>query len=179
MAGRIYLWILIPLLAFFFGCASPGIGTKSSSETNRSLAQGKPARPKVTHTSGTERHPAPIPSSNETVLHGLTLANFSDRIVGGQVIEAGNDQIVVEAKSGKPNTDPVALTNDAIITTSIRARIAQESKLKAEDFQVTSSDGIVSIRARQDSLEDALSVINLTLTVPDVREVVYLLPARV
>jgi hypothetical protein len=134
----------------------------------------------VTPTSGTEVHPSPIPAiADDTVSRGLSLANFFQRIVGGQVVEASNDQIVVEAKSAKPNSDPVALTNDAIITTSVRARIAGESKLKKDDFQVTSNDGIVSIRAQRNSLDDALSVINLILTIPDVREIVYILPTRV
>jgi BON domain len=134
----------------------------------------------MTPTSGTEAHPSPIsPAVGDTAFHGLSLANFYQRIIGGQVVEASNDQIVVEAKADKPNSDPVALTNDAIIATSVRAKIARESKLKDRDFQVTSSDGIVSIRAHQDSLDDALSVINLTLAVPDVREVVYIFPTRV
>ena len=134
----------------------------------------------MTPTSGTEAHPSPIsPAVGDTAFHGLSLANFYQRIIGGQVVEASNDQIVVEAKADKPNSDPVALTNDAIIATSVRAKIARESKLKDRDFQVTSSDGIVSIRAHQDSLDDALSVINLTLAVPDAREVVYILPTRV
>jgi hypothetical protein len=134
----------------------------------------------VTPTSGTEVHPSPIASVvGDTGFHGLSLTNFYQRIVGGQVVEASNDQIVVEAKAVKPNPDPVALTNDAIIATSVRARIARDPKLKDTDFQITSNDGIVSIRAQQGSLDDALSVINLTLTVPDVREIVYILPTRV
>src|SRR6201987_6400673 len=133
----------------------------------------------MTPTSGTEAHPLPIgPAVGDTAFHGLSLANFYQRIVGGQVVEASNDQIVVEAKAGKLNSDPVALTNDAIIATSVRAKIAGNPKLKNRDFQVTSNDGIVSIRAHQDSLDDALSVINLTLTVPDARESVYMLPPK-
>jgi hypothetical protein len=174
MAGRICSWALIPLIFLLFGCTSTGTGPKSSS--SRTLQS--PAR--VTHTSGTEVHPSAIPAvADDTASRGVSLANFYERIVGGQVVEASSDQIVVEAKSAKPNPDPVALTNDAIITTSVRARIAGEPKLKNSDFQVTSSDGIVSIRAQQNSLDDALSVINLALTVPDVREVVYILPTRV
>ena len=174
MAVRICSWILIPTIFLLFGCTSSGTGPKiSSSQKFHSPA-------KVTPTSGTEAHPSPIsPAVGNTAFHGLSLANFYQRIVGGQVVEASNDQIVVEAKADKPNSDPVALTNDAIIATSVRAKIARESKLKDRDFQVTSSDGIVSIRAHQDSLDDALSVINLTLAVPDVREIVYILPTRV
>jgi BON domain len=171
MAVRICSWTLIPIIFLLFGCASsPKI---SSSQKFHSPA-------KVMPTSGTEAHPSPIsPAVGDTAFHGLSLANFYQRIVGGQVVEASNDQIVVEAKAGKLNSDPVALTNDAIIATSVRAKIAGNPKLKNRDFQVTSNDGIVSIRAQQDSLDDALSVINLTLSVPDVREVVYILPTRV
>jgi len=174
MAVKICSWALIPIIFLLFGCASSGTGPKTSS----SQKFHSPA--KVTPTGGTEAHPAPIsPAVGNIGLHGLSLANFYQQIIGGQVVEASNDQIVVEAKAGKPNSDPVALTNDAIITTSVRAKIAGESKLKNRDFQVTSNDGIVSIRAQQDSLDDALSVINLALAVPDVREVVYILPTRV
>jgi len=162
------------MIFLLFGCASSGTGPRTSS----SQKFHSPA--KVTPTSGTEAHPSPIsPAVGDTSFHGLSLANFYQRIIGGQVVEASNDQIVVEAKADKPNSDPVALTNDAIIATSVRARIARESKLKDRDFQVTSNDGIVSIRAQHDSLDDALSVINLTLAVPDVREIVYILPTRV
>jgi hypothetical protein len=173
MAVRICSWTLIPIIFLLFGCAS-GTGPKTSA----SQKFHSPA--KVTPASGTEAHPLPIsPAVGDTAFHGLSLANFYQRIIGGQVVEASNDQIVVEAKADKPNSDPVALTNDAIIATSVRAKIAGESKLKNRNFQVTSNDGIVSIRAQQDSLDDALSVINLTLAVPDVREVVYILPSRV
>ena len=174
MAVRIFSWALIPTIFLLFGCASSGTGPKTSS----SQKFHSPA--KVTPTSGTETHPSPIsPAVSDTAFHGLSLANFYQRIIGGQVVEASNGQIVVQAKADKPNSDPVALTNDAIIATSVRAKIAGEPKLKNRDFQVTSHDGIVSIRAQQDSLDDALSVINLTLAVPDVREVVYILPTRV
>ena len=174
MPGRIFSWALIPIVFVLFGCASSGTGPKSaSSQKTHSTA-------KVTPTTGTEAHPSPIsPAVGDTGFHGLSLANFYQRIVGGQVVEASNDQIVVEAKAEKPNPDPVALTNDAIIATSVRARIAGNSKLRNRDFQVASNAGIVSIRAQQDSLDDAISVINLTLSVPDVREVVYILPTRV
>ena len=174
MAGRICSLTLIPIIFLLFGCASTGTGPKSSS------AQQFHSPAKVMPTSGTEAHPSPIaPAVGDTAFHGISLANFYQRIIGGNVVEASNDQIVVEAKVAKPNSDPVALTNDAIIATSVRARIAGDPKLRNRDFQVTSSDGIVSIRAQQDSLDDALSVINLTLAVPDVREIVYILPTRV
>jgi hypothetical protein len=174
MPVRICSWTLIPIIFLLFGCASSSTGPKTSS------SQKFHSPVKVTTTSGTEAHPSPIsPAIGDTAFHGLSLANFYQRIVGGQVVEASNDQIVVEAQAGKPNPDPVALTNDAIIATSVRAKIAGNPKLKNRDFQVTSNDGIVSIRAQQDSLDDALSVINLTLAVPDVREIVYILPTRV
>jgi hypothetical protein len=174
MPVKICSWALIPMIFLLFGCASTGTGPKSAS----SQTIHDPA--KLIPTSGTEAHPSPIPSAvGANEFHGLSLANFYQRIVGGQVVEASNDQIVVEAKATKPNSDPVALTNDAIISTSVRARIARDSNLRDTDFQVTSHDGIVSIRTQQDSLDDAVSVINLALTVTDVREVVYILPTRV
>jgi hypothetical protein len=174
MPARICSWASIPLMLLLFGCASTGTDPKSSS----SQIIHSPA--KVTRTSGSEAHPSAIAAvTDDTASRGLSLANLYERIVGGQVVEASNDQIVVEAKSVTSKSGPVALTNDAIIATSVRARIAREPKLHDTDFQITSNDGVVSIRAQQDSLDDALSVINLTLTVPDVREIVYILPTRV
>src|ERR1700747_3262968 len=138
MPVRICSWTLIPIIFLLFGCASSSTGPKSSS------AQQFHSPAKVTPTSGTEAHPSPIaPAVGDTAFHGLSLANFYQRIIGGNVVEARNDQIVVEAKAAKPNSDPVALTNDAIIATSVRAKIARESKLKDRDFPVTSSDAIV------------------------------------
>ena len=174
MAKKTLLLGLGPLIfTLFFGCASPGTGPSSS------LSQGARSPEPVRHVSGAPAAPYPIPlPRGASASSGLTLSNVSSRVVGGQVVEANSDEIVVEAKDSKPSSDPVALTNDAIITTSIRSRIARQKGLKGNDFQITSTNGVVSIRAQEDSLEDAVSVINLTLTVPDVRQIVYVLPMR-
>jgi hypothetical protein len=161
------------ILSLLFGCASPGTGPSYS------LSQGTRAPEPVRHVSGTPARPYPIPlPKDNSPSSGLTVSNISGRIVGGQVVEATSDEIVVQAKDSKPSSDPVALTNDAIITTSIRTRIAAQRRLKGSDFQIASTNGVVSIRAHEDSLEDAVSVINLTLNVPDVRQIVYILPIR-
>jgi BON domain len=174
MAKKTLLLSLGPLILIILcGCASPGTGPSYS------LSQGTRPPQTVRHVSGATARPYPIQSSQEnSASSGLTLSNISSRIMGGQVVEANNDEIVVQAKDSKPSSDPVALTNDAIITTSIRTRIARQPRLKSGDFQITSTDGVVSIRSQADSLEDAVSVINLTLTVPDVRQIVYVLPMR-
>jgi hypothetical protein len=174
MAKKTLLLSLGPLvLSILFGCASPGTGPSYS------LSQGARPPQTVRHVSGATARPYPVPlSQDNSASSGVTLSNISSRIVGGQVVEANSDEIVVQVQDSKPGSDPVALTNDAIITTSIRTRIARQPRLKSSDFQVTSTDGVVSIRSQADSLEDAVSVINLTLTVPDVRQIVYVLPMR-
>jgi osmotically-inducible protein OsmY len=80
--------------------------------------------------------------------------------------------------AAKDNLQPVGLTTDAIITSSVLSKLGTQPHLKADGFEVSSTNGVVSIHARNDSIDEAVAVINLTLTVPDVRQVIYAIPTR-
>ena len=81
--------------------------------------------------------------------------------------------IVVKPTDLPASLQPTALTTDAIITSSIKSKIADQSQLRTRSFEVQTDNGVVTIRAHEKSLEDATIVINLALGVPDVREIVY------
>jgi osmotically-inducible protein OsmY len=117
------------------------------------------------------------PTQN-AVMSGATTSEFAKRIVGGELIRAENGTLVVRATATKDN-QPVGLTTDAIITSSVLNKIGSQPRLKASGFEVSSTNGVVSIHARNDSIDDAVAAINLALSVPDVRQVVYAIPARV
>jgi osmotically-inducible protein OsmY len=116
------------------------------------------------------------PTQN-AVLSGATTGEFAKRIVGGELIRAENGALVVRATAAKDN-QPIGLTTDAIITSSVLNKLGTQPRLKANGFEVSSANGVVSIHARNDSIDDAVAVINLTLSVPDVRQVIYAIPTR-
>jgi hypothetical protein len=118
------------------------------------------------------------PTKN-AVMNGVTAGEFAKRIVGGELIHAENGTLVVRATSARENHQPIGLTTDAIITSSVLNKLGTQARLKADGFEVTSTNGVVSIHARNDSVDDAVAVINLALSVPDVRQVVYAIPTRV
>jgi osmotically-inducible protein OsmY len=99
--------------------------------------------------------------------------------VGGELIRAENDTLVVQAAGTKGNLQPIGLTTDAIITASVLNKLGTQARLKADGFEVSSTNGVVAIHARNDSIDDAVAAINLTLTVPEVRQVIYALPTKV
>ncbi len=104
------------------------------------------------------------PTQN-AVMSGATASEFAKRIVGGELIRAENGTLVVRATA----------TRDS----SVLNKIGSQPRLKASGFEVSSTNGVVSIHARKDSIDDAVVAINLALSVPDVRQVVYAIPARV
>jgi len=118
------------------------------------------------------------PTQN-AVMSGVTASQFAKRIVGGELIRAENGTLVVRATAAKDNLQPVGLTTDAIITSSVLNKMGSQPRLKAGGFEVSSTNGVVSIHGRNDSIDDAVAAINLALSVPDVRQVVYAIPARV
>ena len=118
------------------------------------------------------------PTQN-AVMSGVTNGEFAKRIVGGELIRAENGTLVVRAVSAKDNLQPISLTTDAIIASSVRNKLGTQPRLKADGFEVTSTNGVVSIHARNDSVDDAVAMINLVLSVPDVRQVIYAIPTRV
>jgi osmotically-inducible protein OsmY len=112
-------------------------------------------------------------------MSGVTTGEFAKRIVGGELIRAENGTLVVRATAAKDNLQPVGLATDAIITSSVLIRLGAQPRLKADGFEVSSTNGVVSIHARNDSIDDAVAAINLALSVPEVRQVIYAIPTRV
>jgi osmotically-inducible protein OsmY len=85
--------------------------------------------------------------------------------------------IIVKPAAPPGSLQPTALTTDAIITSSIRSKIAGRSELVPGNFEVETDAGVVKIRSKGDSLDQAAEVINLVLGVPDVRQIVYVMPS--
>jgi len=106
-------------------------------------------------------------------------SDFSRRLQGGTLLRFESGLIVVEPANLRGSLQPTALTTDAIITSSVRSKIADQSQLRTRSFEVQTDNGIVTIRAKEESLEDAVAVINLALGIPDVRQIVYTMPASV
>ena len=104
-------------------------------------------------------------------------ADFSQRLEGGTLLRFEFGLIVVKPTSPPGSLQPTALTTDAIITASLRSKIAGQSQLPPGDFEIQTDDGIVTIRSKLESLDQAAEVINLALCVPDVRQVVYTMPS--
>jgi hypothetical protein len=114
-----------------------------------------------------------------TAVVETTAADFSRRLQGGTLLRFESGLIVVEPANLRGSLQPTAFTTDAIITSSVKSKIADQSQLRARSFEVQTDNGIVTIRAKEESLEDAVAVINLTLGIPDVRQIVYTMPASV
>ena len=162
--------LLFCLIAFLSSCAS----YDKSGRTTFSRGMRPPET--VNRISGYGR--AESTPSRKAVVTGLSPSQFAKRIVGGELIRAENGTLVVRATAAKDD-QPIGLTTDAIITSSILNKLGAELRLRAHGFEVTSANGVVSIHARSDSVDDAVAVINLTLTVPDVRQVIYAIPTVV
>ncbi len=106
-------------------------------------------------------------------------ANFSQRLQGGILLRFDFGLIVVKPTEPPESTEPTALTTDAIITSSVRSKIAAQTQLLSQNFEIQTDSGVVTIHARGESLEQAAEVINITLGVPDVRQIVYTMPASI
>jgi len=159
--------ILFSLMVFLPSCSS----YDKSSHTAFDRAFRVPDT--VRRTSGEEGNP-----QQSTVAGGVTTGEFAKRIVGGELIRAESGTLVIRAAAARGNLQPIGLTTDAIITSSLLNKLGSQPRLKADGFEVSTSNGVVSIHARNDSIDDAVAMINLALTVPEVREVVYAIPTR-
>jgi hypothetical protein len=108
-----------------------------------------------------------------------TEADFSQRLQGGVLVRFESGLIVVKPAVQPDSLRSTALTTDAIITSSIRSKIADWSQLQARNFDIQTDNGVVTIHAKGESLDQAATVINLALAVPDVRQIVYTMPLDV
>ena len=104
-------------------------------------------------------------------------ANFSQRLAGGILRHFEFGLIVVDSTAAPGTLQPTALTTDAIITSSVRSKIAGQSQFPPRDFEIETDDGVVTIRSKEESLDQAAAVINLALRVPDVRQIIYTMPS--
>jgi hypothetical protein len=98
---------------------------------------------------------------------------FSEQLQGGILLRFEFGLIIVKPIELPESLQPTALTTDAIITSSVRSKIEGQAKLPAQNFEIQTDAGVVTIRAKGESLDQAAEVINLALCVPDVREIVY------
>ena len=108
-----------------------------------------------------------------------TESDFSRRLQGGVLLRFESGLIVVKPADLPAPLQPTALTTDAIITSTVKSKIAEQSQLRSRSFEVRTDNGVVTIRAHEESLEDAALVINLALGIPDVRQIVYAMPTNV
>jgi hypothetical protein len=106
-------------------------------------------------------------------------SDFSRRIHGGSLVRFDFGLIVVQAAEQPESLQPTALTTDAIITSSLRSKIAAQPQLRSQTFRIRTDNGVVKIDALEESLDQAAVMINIALTVPDVRQIVYTMPASV
>ena len=120
-------------------------------------------------------------SANELVPDSPDMAQseFSQRLQGGIVLRFEFGLIVVKPTAPPESLQPTALTTDAIITSSVKSKIAGQSQLAPGYFEIQTDDGVVTIHSKGESLAQPAEVINLALGVPDVRQIVYTMPSSV
>jgi hypothetical protein len=118
-----------------------------------------------------------VPDGSDT-LHRVQIA-FSERLHGGILLRFEFGLIIVSPAVPPESLQPTGLTTDAIITSSVRSKMAGQSQLSPGDFAIQTDDGVVTIHAKGESLDQAIEVINLALGVPDVRQIVYTMPSNV
>jgi len=104
-------------------------------------------------------------------------AYFSRRLQGGDLLRFDFGLIVVQPTGRPESGQPTAFTADAIITSSLKSKIAVRAQLQGENFDIETDNGVVKIHAKEQSLDRALEVINIALAVMGVRQIIYTMPA--
>ncbi len=120
---------------------------------------------------------AQVTSSEGSDADSNAQSDFSRRIHGGTLVRFDFGLIVVRAAEQPESLQPTALTTDAIITSSLRSKIAAQPQLRSQTFRIRTDNGVVKIDASEESLDQAAVIINIALTVPDVRQIVYVYPS--
>ncbi len=120
----------------------------------------------------------PANATQQRAEQGSDTLDLGGRITGGTVTRDDSGIIVVEPNK-VISEETTSLTTDAVITSSLIAKISSEPRLRVDQYNVQSNNGIVSIRAQGTSVADAVTVINLALSVDDVKEVIYFMPSAV
>ena len=156
-------------LICFSGCAL------NRTNTGYSMTQATVQRPResMTQTSAQQLMPPQTRQEKSAGVAETTETDFSRRLQGGILLRFESGLIVVKPTDLPASLQPTALRTDAIITSSVKSKIADQSQLRTRSFEVQTDNGVVMIRAHEKSLEDGAIVINLALGVPDVRQIVY------
>src|SRR6266403_1760501 len=118
--------LLFCLIALLASCSS----YDRSGGTTFSRALRAPKTMRRTPGSGSAEN---SPTQN-AVMSGATTSEFAKRIVGGELIRAENGTLVVRATATKDNLQPVGLTTDAIITSSVLNKI-ESQRVRGEFHQ--------------------------------------------
>ncbi len=158
-------------LICFSGCALSRTNPRYSM-TQATVPQPN-ARQSMTQTSAHQLMPPQIRREKSAGVAETTETDFSRRLHGGILLRFESGLIIVKPTDLPVSLQPTALTTDAIITSSLKSKIADQSQLRTRSFEVQTDNGVVTIRANEESLEDAATVINLALGIPDVRKIVY------
>jgi hypothetical protein len=164
-------------LIYFCGCALSRTSTRYS--MTQATVQQPYARESITQTSAHKLMPPEIRREKSAGVAETTAADFSRRLQGGILLRFESGLIVVKPTDLPASLQPTALTTDAIITSSVKSKIADQSQLRTRNFEVQTDNGVVTIRANEESLDEAAVVINLALGIPDVRQIVYAMPTSV
>jgi hypothetical protein len=165
-----------PVILIFCGCAH------SQHPKGYSMAQATGTPQSMVRTSGPQ-----LPTAQNSPRDGApagaksspSSTSIAQQIRGGSLIKYEPGLIVVVPSSTPDSLQPTGLTTDAIITSSVMSKIAGQAKLKAKNYEVKADNGIVSIHAKEESIEDAVTLINLALSVADIRRIVYTMPTAV
>ncbi|HYY26509.1 MAG TPA: BON domain-containing protein [Chthoniobacterales bacterium] len=170
---------------FLFLAATPNPDTNSFSIAQATVQQadspGKTRQILDSQMNGLIRrngNPASIDLNQEAAGAGADVqADFSSRLQGGELLRFDFGLIVVQPTKLPESAQPTAFTADAIITSSLKSKIAAQAQLQSENFDIETDNGVVKIHAKEDSLDQALEVINIALTVTGVRQIIYTMPA--
>jgi hypothetical protein len=113
-------------------------------------------------------HPQTVTSTDTALSSSSSHASdkvqtIASRLVGGTLVRAENETLVVLPTSSHPELQQVGLTADAIITSALLAKINNQPHLRESGFEVSSNSGVVTIHARQPSIDDAVTVLNLAV----------------
>ena len=167
-----------------YGCALMGKDSRySMTQTTVQLPYGTSAVKQVSLSNvGPEDQTGYAPTAVGTSSEGSDAdsnaqSDFCRRIHGGTLVRFDFGLIVVRAAEQPDSLQPTALTTDAIITSSLRSKIAAQPELRSHTFRIRTDNGVVKIDALEESLDQAAVLINVALTVPDVRQIVYLYPS--
>lgn len=164
--------VYAPAIIYFCGCALKDTDNRYS--MTQATVQQPYAGQEVTQTSASrlsspDRKSSLYPNELAPGKSGsgsAPEADFTQRLQGGVLVRFELGLIVVKPTAQPDSLQSTALTTDAIITSSVRSKIAGGSQLQARNFEIQTDNGVVTIHAKAESLDQAAAVINLALALP-------------